>query len=256
MAIIGPADLPVVLKVPSDSMKHYCLSQLGHGIVDVEITEPQMEAALRVTGDFIAGYFPREQRLASFYTSPLVSTYPLPSDAYWVQEVSWTPLATTSLDIFGVEAFLVNAGNIAGITGAQGLLTDYHLLQSYRKFAQKILGTEGHWEVIGEGPGGPETQKIRLYPTPKGAYPVLVLYQPVVTHFRSPQAKLIAHEMLLAEVKMMVGAARRKISGFPTPDGGSVAMDGEALVMEGKAEKEALITKAIQLGEPLGVYTW
>ena len=130
-------------------------------------------------------------------------------------------------------------------------------MQAYRKFSQKILGTEGHWEVINEtSGGGAGDQLIRLYPTPKGAFPVVVLYYPVVTAFRSPQARMLTNEMLLAETKIMVGAARRKITGIPMPDGGSLALDGEALATEGKEEKEALIEKAVHLGEPLPIVMW
>lgn len=148
------------------------------------------------------------------------------------------------------------AANIGNISGIQNILTDYHLLQAYRRFSQKVLGTEGHWEVLGEVDGGPGDQLIRLYPTPKGAFPVVVLYMPVVNHFRSPNAKLIAHEMLLAEAKIMVGHARRKITGIPMPDGSTLTMDGEALVQEGREEKERLIDKAISLAEPMHPAKW
>jgi hypothetical protein len=112
MAIIGPADLPVVLKVPSDPMKKYALSQLGHPNVEVEISEDQFETALRTVGDWVAGYFPREQKLAVFYTQPLRPTYPMPPDAYWIQEVSWDAVTTRIDDVFGAESFLfcVSAG--------------------------------------------------------------------------------------------------------------------------------------------------
>ena len=145
------------------------------------------------------------------------------------------------------------AANIGNISGIQNILTDYYLLQAYRRSSQQILGTIGHWEVINEGGDGPTKQLIRLYPTPKGAFPVTVLYYPTITHFRSPQARLLASEMLLAETKIMVGAARRKIAGIPMPDGGSLALDGEALVGEGKEEKAAIIEKAVHLGEPLPI---
>jgi len=106
MAIISPADLPVVLRVRSDAMKAYCLAKLGFPHVDVEISEQQFEIVLKNTGDFIAGYFPREQKFAIFYTTPLQSTYPMPEDAYWIQEVSWDPITTRIDDVFGAESFL------------------------------------------------------------------------------------------------------------------------------------------------------
>lgn len=148
------------------------------------------------------------------------------------------------------------AANIGNISGIQNILVDYHLLQAYRKFSQKTLATYGTWEVFGEGDGDATTQKIRLYPTPKGVFPVVVLYYPVVTHFRSPQAKKITCDMALAEAKCMVGMARRKIANMPSPAGGTLATDGDALVTEGNKEKEELTLKAIQLGEPMQIHVW
>ena len=260
MAIQAPADLPSILKVRSEPMKKFVLSQLGHPVIEAEITEDQWEVLWRVSGDFISSYFPREQKLSLFWTSPLQSTYPLPDDAYWVQSVNWDPVTTRIDDVFGAESFLFNIGNISGI---QNILTDYHLLQAYRKFSQKILGTEGHWEVLNEGDSMVEgdslsakDQLIRLYPTPKGAFPVVVLYIPVVNHFRSPQARKIAYEMMLAEAKCAIGHARRKIAGMPTPDGGSISYDGSDLVSEGEKMKDEITEKAIKLGEPLGIWNW
>jgi len=161
-------------------------------------------------------------------------------------------MGPTSLNTFDFPL----AFNIGNISGIQNILTDYHLLQSYRRFSQKVLGTEGHWDVVGEVDGGPGEQLIRLYPTPKGAFPVVVMYYPVVNHFRSPQAKHVAYDMLLAEAKIMVGQVRRKLAGIPLPDGSSLGLDGEALIAEGTEERNGLIEKAIYLGEPLQIVKW
>jgi len=153
--------------------------------------------------------------------------------------------------------------NIGNISGIQNVLTDYHLLQAYRKFSQKILGTEGHWEVMNEGNSTVEgdalsakDQLIRLYPTPKGAFPVVVLYVPVITHFRSPQARQVCYDMMLAEAKCVLGHSRRKITGMPTPDGGSISYDGGDLVQEGEKMRAEIIETALKLGEPMGVWNW
>lgn len=260
MAILAPADLPSVLKLRSEPMKKYVLTKLAYPITEVEITEDQFETIFRVAGDFISGYFPREQKLALFWTTPLQSTYPLPEDAYWVNSVHWDPVTTRIDDVFGAESFLFNIGNISGI---QNILVDYHLLMSYRKFSERILGTEGHWEVLNEGTSNVEgdtlsakDQLIRLYPTPKGAFPVVVLYTPVVNHFRSPQARQLCYDMMLAEAKVIVGMARRKVAGMPTPDGGSINYDGSDLVQAGDKEKEEILDKAVKLGEPLTIHLW
>ena len=106
MAILAPADLPSILKLRSEPMKKYVLTQLGHPVVEVEMTEDQWETIWKVSGDFIASYFPREQKLGLFWTTPLQSTYPLPEDAYWIQEVQWDPVSTRIDDVFGAESFL------------------------------------------------------------------------------------------------------------------------------------------------------
>lgn len=156
------------------------------------------------------------------------------------------------------------AANIGNISGIQNILTDYHLLQAYRKFSQKVLATEGHWEVLNEGGSAGATgdqinaanQLIRLYPTPKGAFPVVVLYIPVITHFRSPQARKLAYDYMEAEAKIAVGSARRKVTNMPSPDGGSLGWDGGDLVSEGIKAKEEIIKMAIDLGEPMLPAMW
>ncbi len=243
MAILGPADLPSVLKVDSTEMKKYVLTRLGHPIVEVELSEEQFETVLRTTGDFIAHYFPKEQRLAYFYTEPLVSTYDLPNDAYWVQEVNWDPATTRIGDIFGAESFLFNIGNVTGI---QNILTDYTLLQQYKRFSQRILGNEGHWEVLGD-------KKIRLYPAPKGVFPVAVLYIPVIRSWRSPITKKLAMDMLLAECKIILGSIRGKFGSIPSPDGGSMTLDGDILRTQGEEERKKIIEEANLLAEPLPI---
>lgn len=240
MAIIGPPDLPHVLKVDSNPLKLRVLHHFGHPNVNVELNEKQFEELLRVTGDFIAQYFPLEERYAYFYTQPLTEAYDIPSDAYWIREVSWDPMMNRIHDIFGAEMFLFNIGNITGI---QNLLTDYHMLQAYRKFSQKVLGTEGSWEVDGNN-------QIRLKPTPKGSFPVVVRYLPSVDDFQIPSHKEVCTRAIIAESKIILGHTRRKLS-IPSPDGGTMTMDGEALVTEGREEKKEIIELAIQLGEPM-----
>jgi len=106
MAITGPSELPLVLKVDSDPIKKYVISKLGHPVTEVELSEDQWETILRTSGDFIAHYFSKEQMFGVFWTQPLVSDYDLPDNAYWVQEVAWDPVTTRIDKIFGAESFL------------------------------------------------------------------------------------------------------------------------------------------------------
>lgn len=258
MAILGPEQLPVILKVDSNPLKFHALSQLGHPAVLVEIIESQMEQVLRSTGNFIAQYFPNEEKYAFFMTQPLQAEYPIPDDAYWIRSVSWDPSTTRLDDIFGAESFLFNIGNISGV---QNILTDYHLLQHYRKFSQRILGNEGTWEFkvergdsdssngVGLNYGG----TIKLFPVPKGSFPVIIQYLPSVSAFRSPVSQEATYRAFLARMKEALGHTRRKIQGIPGPDGGSITLDGGDLVTEGREEYEKAVEFAISHGEPLPI---
>lgn len=252
MAIIGPGDLSRVSKLgrkANEQLKFHILSMLGHPVVNVEITEGQIEQIIRSTHDFISMYFPLEEKYSFIYTTPLQSEYPIPSDAYWVSEVIWHPGTSSIQNIFSIEYILFNAANI---TGYQSLVSDFHMIRDYQKFANRVLGLEGKWEYL---PGNDASEdRFKLYPVPKGAFPVIVRYLPVVTNYKSPQAKEIAYRVMVARAKEMVGMARRKVSSVQGPEGGNLTSDGEALVTEGKAEYEQCVKDAMALGEPLRPY--
>ena len=65
----------------------------------------------------------------------------------------------------------------------------------------------------------------------------------------SPKKLLIP----LAEAKIIIGHTRRKL-GVPGPDGGSIALDGDALVQAGQEEKNNIVQTALNWGEPMGFY--
>ncbi len=253
MAIISSGDISTRFtklgRKANDQLKFHILSMLGHPVVNVEITEGQMEGIIRSTHDFVATYFPLEERYAFFNTTPLESQYTIPSDAAWVTEVIWHPGTSSISNIFSIDYIMFNAANI---TGYQSLVSDFEMIREYQKFANRVLGLEGKWEYL---PGNESSEDlIHLYPNPKGSFPVIVRYAPHVTGYKSPQAKEIAYRVMVARAKEMVGMARRKISSMPGPDGGQIGMDGDAMVQEGKAEYEQCIKDALALSEPLRPY--
>jgi hypothetical protein len=253
MAIIGVGELDTRFtklgRKANDQLKMHILSMLGHPVVNVEITEPQIEQVIRSTHDFICMYFPLEERYSFFYTTPLEPSYPLPADAASVSQVAWHPGTSSIANIFSIDYIMFNAANI---TGYQSLVSDFDMIREYQKFANRVLGLEGGWEYM---PGDTASaDRIKLYPIPKGAFPVIVRYVPIVTNYRTPQAKEIAYRVMVARAKEMVGMARRKISTVPGPDGGQLGLDGDALVQEGKAEYEQCIKDALALSEPLRPY--
>jgi len=242
MAILGPTNMPSVFrKQDTDPLKLHAVNQLGGPSVAIEVTESQWEESIKTAMDFICQYFPLESKIAYFYTQPTVIEYDIPEDAYWIVKVSWDPVTTRIDSIFGAESFLFNIGNISGI---QNMLLDYHLLLHYRKWSQRVLGTEGRWDFVSHS-------KIRLHPNPKSTFPVIVEYMPRVTEFQSPIARQLVMDMMVAETKIMLGHARRKFASFPAPDGSTITLDGAQLVTEGNEEKEKVRQKALLWGEPM-----
>lgn len=140
--------------------------------------------------------------------------------------------------------------NIGNITGLNQMLTDYHLLQSYRKWSQRVLGTEGRWEVI-------DQDKIKLFPVPKGSYPVVVRYLPRLSEIKRPSEKQLIIKFAIAQAKIIIGESRRKYKGGLAVAGNTIQLNGEELVNEGREEVKEVISEAsIQFGEPPPIILW
>jgi len=256
--IYGPSNsTDCIFRVSSDPIKKYILGKLGHPHVRVEINDDQLNDIIRVGASFIAQYFEGEQRLAVFNTIPLQSTYPMPSDAWIVQSVDWDPFIGSIADVFDVRFHMFNNVNL---TNFGTMVLDYHLLQHFRRHTAKILGSEGRWEVTNEvsyTSVGDELsankQLIRLYPTPKSVFPVVVTYIPCITSFKTPTSRQLTYDFLVAETMIMVGMVRRKIQGISTPDGGTLSLDGESLVKEGMDMRKQILEDILKYDEPLPI---
>jgi len=171
----------------------------------------------------------------------LISESPIHDRKWFNVAKDLLPSFTLDIGNMNIGNFALNIGNISGVSG---MLLDYHLLTHYRKWSQRVLGTEGRWDFVSHS-------KIRLHPNPKSTFPVIVEYMPRVTDFQSPIARQLAMDMMVAETKIMLGYARRKFASFPAPDGSTITLDGAQLVTEGNEEKEKVRQKAILWGEPL-----
>lgn len=246
---------PSILKVPSCAIKKYILHKLGYPQVSIELSDDQLNDIIRVAGDFISSYFRNEEKLAFFYTKPLIPTYPLPQDAWMVSEVMWDPFSPLLDTTFNLDYQLLNSG-IFGQFNTQ--ILDIHLMRSYQKIASKILSRTGRWEVIGEVEGNKSDdtleaadQKIRLYPTPKGAFPVMVKYCPTINSFRRPESRMICYNFLVAEAKISLGHARRKVASFPGPDGAAINLDGDAMLKEGIEDRNKIMEEILHYTSPI-----
>lgn len=135
--------------------------------------------------------------------------------------------------------------NIGNVTGLSNMLLDYHLLQSYRKFSKRILSTEGSWMID-------SNNKLHLKPVPKGSFPVVIKYLPTISNFKHPGARQLIIEAMVAQAKITLGSIRRKLGNVPGPDGGSIGLDGDALVSEGEEAWRNITSRALSMGESMG----
>ena len=246
---------PSILKVPSCAIKKYIVNELGHPHVSIELSDDQLNDIIRVAGDFVASYFRNEEKLAFFYTQPLVSSYPLPEDAWIVNEVLWDPFSPLLDSTFNLDYQLLNSG-IFGQFHTQ--ILDVHLVRSYQKIASKILSRTGRWEITGEVEGNKaddsldaSSQRIRMYPTPKGAFPVMIKYCPSINSFRRPDSRYMCYKLMVAEAKIRVGHARRKVASFPGPDGAAINLDGDAMLKEGIEERDKIMEEILHYTAPI-----
>jgi len=250
MAIIGPDNLGY-LQINSDVIKKYIMSMLGFPQVAVEISEDQFESIFRTATDFISQYMSHVDKIGVFYTQPLQTDYKLPCDAWHVTECAWDNLSTRIDNVFGAEAYLWNIGSVASV---QTMLLDYTLLQQYRRFSTRILGNEGHWDIINDGNNN---LRIRLAPVPKGIFPVVVIYTPIITQWKTGSNRKIIMDYCLAEAMIALGNARAK-KAIPSPDGSSVTFDS-AIRDKGWELREKVIEEAQKLSvdpQASGIYRY
>lgn len=235
-----------------EEIKDIVLSLLGAPIVELEITDQQLNIAIDWTLKVMEYYAPQEYfRYYTFRTTPGKSVYEMPQDVGYVRMVYYrqTPeFAFSASDLDGAIPieYLYPGGAYASIQGGLidpiqpiwGRMGDWYLYKMYERMYARVSSGIGGWEFVGG------YRNIKIYPIPYRAFPVIVHYIQKCNDWDTLTPAMI--DGALAYLKIMIGRARSKFANPPGP-GGGLQLDGLQLLQEGNEElkqwKEDLIYK-------------
>lgn len=233
-------------------IKDFVLLMLGAPVVQIELDEQQLDAAVDYCLQVIEEWAPREYfRYYVFNTTPGQSIYEMPADVGYIRNVFYKETGTfafQSSDLGGaipVEYFYpggayasIQGGMIDPVQPIWGRAGEWQLYKGYEQMYSRMASNIGGWEFYGG------YQNIKIYPIPYRAHRVVVHY--LQKNMDWPRVQSVMQEGALAFAKIMLGRIRSKIKNPPGPNQG-IQLDGEILLQEGLQEKkeweEKLITR-------------
>jgi len=220
-------------------LKEYIMTQLGYPLIRVELTENQLITAIH---DAISQYTKYDHN-NSIYMEKFVpdnnNFIQLPDhiNPALVRDVFFETndnVFSTSLPTDGGVTVGLPLNNIFDVSMGFLDLTKYYMARMSLANADQMLGTERTWEILNGG--------VKIYQSKNKLYNnVGILFAKFLLPIEFEGDDWI-RRFSVARSKIMLGIIRRKFSGFAAA-GGSASVDGDALVSEGKAEEEMLITE-------------
>ena len=216
-------------------VRDFIKSRLGHPVVRVELDDFQILTAIDEAVSKLDYHAPDWcTQLAAFRTQAKVNMYELPSFmvnnfryAAYKKSLLSIPLANQSLEMdFFIKYFQDNFlfDNFG--------VGDYYLLQSTMETFRRVLGQDGGWDIV-------DGTYLQLYPTPAVGDLAIVEYRGLSSKTITPKMKNWLGRYTAVCAKMMLGQVRSKFKVVPGPGGGA-SLNGEALLQQAVAEKQAL----------------
>jgi hypothetical protein len=233
----------------------YVRSQLGDGIIDIELDPVHFEAAYT---NSIGTYRQRaenayEESYSFMELVANVNIYTLPQEVQSVRQIfrrtfgdSTGPFAS-NFDPFSqasLNVYLMNF-NVAG-----GLAT-YDFYSQYVELAGRMFGAYMNYTF------NPVTKKLQLIRDPKGTGESVLLwtynYKPEFNMLSDPQISQWIRNYMVGNCKLIIGEAREKFSTIAGPQSGST-LNGAAMKSEGQAMMDQCLkdlTNFIDGSQPL-----
>lgn len=239
-------------------VKDYVIYKLGGPVVNIELDEQQLDAAVDVALMVFEEYAPREYfQYYVFDTVPGKSVYQMPPDVGYIRNVFYKQTGTfafSSSDLGGaipVEYFYpggayasIQGGMIDPVQPMWGRMGEWVLYKQYEQMYSRVASNIGGWEWI----GGYDT--VKIYPIPYRVHKVIVHYLQKMTDW--PRVNMAMMEGALVHAKEILGRIRSKIRNPPGPNGG-VQLDGEALLQEAfEGQKNWSENLLVRFGDCLG----
>jgi len=242
-----------------NSLKQEILAYLGHGMVRVELTDPQLELAIKMALETYRRYCSTSTEEAWLHVSLIEGqvTYTLPKEVQEVRKifrrgngvVQGTGSTVDPFSLAYSNSYLLSA--VRGSTGG-GLLT-YELYHEFDKTVGRLFGREitFTWDRV--------TKNLTLHRDIRGDEDILLWayqHRPDAVLFEDYLSRPWLRNWAIAESKIMLGSIRGKISAIPGPNG-AINLNGDALIQEGNQEKEKLMDEIKKFGAggtPLGFF--
>lgn len=224
-----------------EQIKDQVLLRLGAPVLDIELDEQQLDAAVDLALQVIEDYAPREYfQYYVFNTTPGQSVYEMPPDIGFIRHVYYrnTPMYTFSaadlggvipLEYMGSGAYGSIAGGINPQQPVWGKAGEWTLFKQYESLYTRLSSQQGGWEWIAG------YRNIKLYPIPMRSYYVIVHYMQKKFDFKEVTQSMGDGALIFA--KEMLGRIRSKIKNPPGPNGG-ISLDGDNLLQEAREDKQ------------------
>jgi hypothetical protein len=230
--------MPVLLT--RDFLRNHVREQLGRGVVRVELTDAQIDAAIGDAARLYNRYVPRHKR-AVLPASPngryaLSDLHPMIQEVVNVVGVRNRDTSVGDrIDLFDPLIYMPG-----GAINTGGLATYLQSLESI-EYARRIFSSEVEWTTQWENDGG--SLKLIMYIATATSSNQVYGYEYVegVTADDSPTSGLrfVGQDMhdwfvryVLAVCTRTLGRALRKFQGIPGPEGADLQLDGTDLVTD------------------------
>lgn len=220
------------------TVKDFVKARLGYPVVDVELSDFQIETCLDEAITKLEYYAPDWlTQYAVFSTQNNVNVYELPkeiinnlTDVWYRNDFFGLNAEPGSLEYDFQIMFFTNSGMFNNFNVGQ-----YLLMQQYLKQVKNVLGQGSSWQVV-------NNKYLHLWPIPTGVDSVILEYRALDPANIHPQYKNWLQRYALCASKEILGHIRGKYESLPGPGGGA-KLNGAALLAEAREDKELLITE-------------
>jgi len=225
-------------------IRDFIKARLGYPVVRVELSDFQILTAIDEALSKLDYHAPDWcLQFCTFRTKAGVNLYELPQFvmnnfrfcAYKRHLLSIARQSGTLENDFFIKYFQEN------FLFNQFAVTDFLLMKMHLEQIRKVLSRDGTWDVV-------NGRYLQVYPTPSDAddeEEVVVEFKALDSDTLHPYFISWIQRFATAISKVILGQIRGKFAQLPSPQGGAV-LNGSALVQEGQAEQQALITDLLQ----------
>lgn len=214
---------------------------LGAPTVNIELDDTQLSEAFRASARWYIARKGFKRRLYLPFT-PKIDEYVLPADVEIVIEVV-PPQIIPEYPGYYLEPNILIMEDIE-----RGMYSSLVQEMQYEEMAKRILSQDFWWEM------DQETKKLVVHTKDQVSGSMQVIY--ISRELNLDKVEAIEVDLVvrrtLAEAKEMLGRVRGKYQEWPMA-GGPKQLDGDKLLDEAKAEKEALDTEIAGYSYPGGI---